>query len=214
MTNLFDRQDYFSQYLKEKGIELSNPFEIKECQIKINPYTFYDFVDKNKNDKFEKFYEPRPFFDYDSMKQVVMAQKLGYCKENTLTYDWGIEEKHSDSLKDLLGQDAFKVLQLEEKTAMVKLLQFQPGTGIPLHTDLYAGFREKNNVPEGEGNITRFFVAVSPWSWGHFLQIHDKMIHHWNPGHCVEIPEGIFHLSANFGIEPKLSLSITGTRLK
>ena len=68
----------------------------------------------------------------------------------------------------------------------------------------------ENGIPYGEGSIHRYFIAVSPWSWGHFLQVHDNMIHHWEPGYCVEVPNEAFHLSGNCGISPKYTLTITG----
>ena len=36
------------------------------------------------------------------------------------------------------------------------------------------------------------------------------MIHHWEPGYCVEVPNEAFHLSGNCGISPKYTLTVTG----
>ena len=56
----------------------------------------------------------------------------------------------------------------------------------------------------------RFFVAVTEWDWGHFLQVHDKMIYGWNPGDTWFIANDLWHLSGNAGFKPKLTLTITG----
>ena len=53
---------------------------------------------------------------------------------------------------------------------------------------------------------------LEDWDWGHFLQVHDNIISHWTPGDVIEIPNEVFHLSANFGIETKLTLTVTGYR--
>jgi hypothetical protein len=36
------------------------------------------------------------------------------------------------------------------------------------------------------------------------------MIHHWKPGYAIEVQAGVWHLSANFGIAPKYTLTVTG----
>ena len=64
----------------------------------------------------------------------------------------------------------------------------------------------------GEGNATRFFVAVSNWDWGHVLQVHDNIISNWKAGDTYIIPPDVFHTSANFGIAPKYTLTVTGVR--
>ena len=48
--------------------------------------------------------------------------------------------------------------------------------------------------------------------WGHVLQVHDNMISNWKPGDTYVIPPKIFHASANFGIAPKYTLTITGVK--
>ena len=106
----------------------------------------------------------------------------------------------------MLGDEAFKQMRLKKDTCLVRLLRYDPGHCIPIHTDSYNGFKTRF----GEGNVKRFFVAISPWDWGHFLQVHDNMIHHWEPGYAVEIPNEVFHLSGNCGIAPKYTLTITG----
>ena len=75
--------------------------------------------------------------------------------------------------------------------------------------EFYNAFKDKNSK---DSAVHRYFVAISPWSWGHFLQVHDNMISHWTPGDVIEIPNEVFHLSANFGIETKLTLTVTGYR--
>jgi hypothetical protein len=64
----------------------------------------------------------------------------------------------------------------------------------------------------GKDGSTRFFVAVSDWDWGHVLQVHDNIISNWQPGDTYIIPAGVCHASANFGIAPKYTLTITGVR--
>ena len=204
--NIYNKNDYYQEYLDELKVNLDDEFDLIEHSLDIDCQKFYDFADAFKDDALTKWYGPRPFYDFDSMRQAVFLNSLGYNEHNSFEYNWGIEPEHNNILKELVGKHNFDHLNVDYDTVGIRLLQYNPGNGIPLHTDSFNAYKTQN----GSGNITRYFVAISPWDWGHFLQVHDKMIHHWKPGYTLEIPDGVFHLSANFGIAPKLTLTITG----
>ena len=166
-----------------------------------------EWAESNLNLATVKDYIPRPFTREDALRQAVMIQNLGYSKHNTTELNWGIEPEHNDILKSFLGEEALSQLNLEQDSMLVRLLRYDPGHCIPLHTDSYDGFKK---LYGDKGDIKRYFIAVSPWDWGHFLQVHDNMIHHWEPGYCVEVPNEAFHLSGNCGISPKYTLTVTG----
>ena len=212
--NIYQKQTYYQEYLDEKGISLNDHFDISDIQMQIDldSDAFIAFANANRENALTKWYGPRPFYNFDSMREAVFLNSLGYNEHNTFEYNWGIEDHHNDALKNMLGDDAFDTLRIDRDTAGLRLLQYNPGQGIPMHTDSFNSFRTKHNIAENNGSIKRYFIAVSPWDWGHFLQVHDNMIHHWTPGYVLEIPNGVFHLSANFGIAPKYSLTVTGYR--
>jgi hypothetical protein len=206
--NIFQYKGYFQDYLDQKGVSLQNHYEISplEMHISIDYKAIIAWSESNLDKAIIKEYKPRPFVPTESMQQAVMIQHLGYNEYNTTEINWGIEEEDDAELKYLLGNEAFEKMHLKKDTCLVRLLRFDPGHCIPIHTDSYNGFKTRF----GEGNVKRYFIAVSPWDWGHFLQVHDNMIHHWKPGYCVEIPNEVFHLSGNCGIAPKYTLTITG----
>ena len=212
MTDIYDRKDYYEKYLTEKKVDLNNKLDLAELetQIYLDSKPFIDFMEEHRSESLQKSFKPRPFFDDDSLRQYTFCNDLGYNEHNTFEYNLGIKEEHNLQLKNMLGNDAFNHLQIEKSTALIRLLEYKPGNGIPLHTDSFTAFKEKNK--NRNGSIFRYFIAVSNWSWGQFLQVHNHMIHHWKPGYVCEIPEGVFHPSANFGIVPKLSLTVTGFR--
>ena len=214
MSQIYEKKDYYSDYLKSKGVDLSKHLDIGglEDEITLDPAPFYEFADKHRNESLQKNFKPRPFFNYDSMQQTVFLNDIGYNEHNTFEYNYGIKDKHNKILKEMLGKSAIEKLNIDYDTVGIRLLEYKPGNGIPLHTDSYNAFRDKNKLPTDTGTVHRYFIAVSPWSWGHILQVHDNVIHKWKPGYVVEIPSGVFHLSTNFGIETKLSLTVTGFR--
>ena len=192
-------------------MSLINHYEVSPLERHVEfttPWTdIVNWANQHRDRAIFKSIEPiRPFIPDDSLRQSVMAMWSGYNQYNTQEWNWGLEPEDDHALKLMIGSDAFKTMNLEMSTCMVRLLQYNPGQILHLHTDSYNGFRNRF----GDGNITRWFVAVTPWDWGHMLQIHDNVISNYESGYAVEIKEGVYHLSANAGINPKYTLTITG----
>ena len=209
--NIYEKQNYYQTYLDEKKVSLINHYDIsmleKHLDFSVPWRGITKWAEENKDKALFKSLEPiRPFIPDDSMRQSVMAQWTGYNEHNTQERNWGLEPEDNHALKLMIGRDAFHKLNLDMETCMVRLLQYNPGQVLPLHTDSYNAFKHMY----GEGKITRWFVAVTPWDWGHILQIHDNVISNYDSGYAVEIKEGVFHLSANVGINSKYTFTITG----
>ena len=209
--NIYEKQDYYQTYLDEKKVSLINHYEISPLEKHIKFSVPWDGIVKwaevNRDKAIFKSIEPiRPFVSDDSMRQSVMSIWAGYNQHNTQEWNWGVEPEDDHALKLMIGRDAFFDLNLDMEKCMVRLLQYDPGQILSLHTDSYNGFKERF----GDGKITRWFVAVTPWDWGHMLQVHDNVISQYESGYAVEIKEGVFHLSANAGINPKYTFTITG----
>ena len=198
---------YYKKYLEEKNIDLKKHFDLKlHCNLKLVPADFVKFANATRDDAIVKWYHPRPFLTPESNQQMVNANWVGYNEHNTTETNWGLNPKHNDMLKELIGSKNFAKLRLDPKSTLVRLLEYRPGHMLPLHSDGMEGFKRIY----GKQNPTRFFVAVSDWDWGHVLQVHDNMVSNWTAGDTYIIPNDIFHASANFGIGPKYTLTITG----
>ena len=207
MTNIFDYQNYYRDFLSQKGVDLNNCFKLPGViNLSLNAQKLLNIFSNSEN-KQNKSYKARPFFPQENMFQAVCLSNLGYNDHNTFETNIGLDLNDNLILKSAIGVNNFSLMNLDMHSSLVRLLEYKPGTGIPLHTDSFTAFREKYG---SDRQIKRYFVAVSDWDWGHFLQIHDKVIAHWSVGDAYEIPEGTYHLSVNFGIVPKYTLTITG----
>ena len=204
--SIYEHRGYFQEYLESKGVDLNNHIELNQFLVDIDYRALISWSEKNFDRATIKEYKPRPFYSAEAMKQSVLAQFIGYNANNTIEINWGIDPADDAILKSIIGNNVFEQWNLDPETSMVRLLRYDPGHCIPLHTDSYNSFSSRF----GTGTITRYFVAVSPWVWGHFLQVHDNLISNWDPGLCAEIPNEVFHLSGNFGIAPKYTLTVTG----
>ena len=158
MTNIYTHNTYYQDHLDKNGINLKEHYDIEplEMQLDIDYQKFLDFANKNRDRAIVKEYKPRPFLTDESMRQAVLSQFIGYGAGNTIETNWGIEPQDDALLKDLVGDENFWRMNLDRETSLVRLLQYNPGHGIPLHTDSYNGFMKRF----GPGDITRYFVAL------------------------------------------------------
>lgn len=207
MTNIFEYDNYYQDFLDQNGVDLNKAFELSgPTKLSLNTQKLLKIF-SNSEHKQNKFYKARPFFPQESMFQAVCLSNLGYNEHNTSETNIGLDPNDNLELKSAIGLSNFNLMKLDMHSSLARLLEYKPGTGIPLHTDSFTAFREKYG---SDKKIKRYFVAISKWDWGHFLQIHDNVITHWSVGDAYEIPEGVYHLSVNFGIKPKHTLTITG----
>ena len=207
--SIYEKRDYYQTFLDEHNVSLDNHFEISPLETQLNLdwswEQIVEWADQNRDTAIHKSIGPiRPFVSDESMRQSVMSMWAGFNEHNTQEWNWGVE--NDTIFKSMIGTQAFDQMSLDSETSMVRLLQYNPGQMLPLHTDSYNGFKDRY----GDGNITRWFIAVTPWDWGHFLQVHDNMISNYDSGYAVEIPEGVYHLSGNAGINPKYTFTVTG----
>jgi hypothetical protein len=207
--NIFEYKGYYQDFLNTIGVDLKKPYTVaSKVSLNLDHTALIDYFSTDSKVKQTKYYMPRPFHPDADMRQATCLMHLGYNEHNSTETNIGLDEKDNQTLKAIIGVDNFKKLGLDPDTCLVRLLEYTPGNGIPLHTDSFNAF--KNKYGQYDRRITRYFVAVSPWDWGHILQVHDKVIANWEVGDSYEIPEGIYHLSCNFGIAPKYSLTVTG----
>jgi hypothetical protein len=205
---MLDNQ-YFKKYLSDRNIDLKEHIQVDRlCTLDIDPKAFEDFANKNRQEATVKSYHPRPFLNSETNEQAINANWIGYNEHNTTETNWGLDPSHNRTLKDMVGRENFRRLGLDPEETLLRLLEYMPGQCLPLH---YAGFEGFKRL-YGKDGSTRFFVAISDWDWGHVLQVHDNIISNWQPGDTYIIPAGVCHASANFGIAPKYTLTITGVR--
>ena len=199
----------FTKYLDSYGYDINVPFDLKQhCKLDIDPTQWFEFMSDNWINCYCFPYEPRPNLDPVSNDQTTHANRIGYHTGNSIKRDWGKNEPlHDDVFKEFIGKDNFDRMGVDPDTTLVRLLCYQPGNVFPVHWDGFEGWNAKFGIDK---TPTRFSVLINPYSYGQYLQIHDKMITNWSPGDTYVIPEGVLHCSGKGGIVPKVTLTITG----
>ena len=58
--------------------------------------------------------------------------------------------------------------------------------------------------------LRRYMVFVKDWDFGHFFHYGNHCFNQWKAGDCWDLKPGIYHGSANAGINPKITIHWSG----
>ena len=200
---------------------------------------FIDWISANratvrKSQYNEPQYKPELFQHMNGL-----SSEVGFNRLNTTDYSWGVFDQHNDELKIMLGGKwAFKRMKVRYDCALVRLLVQMPGHFQPWHFDTMSSWAETypllnphivtedelvERVADGEsvydmadehycdeGKIVRRLVCVSEWSTGHMIELEKSFFPNWSAGDVFDIPACIWHLSANAGVDLKITAIVTG----
>lgn len=162
----------------------------------LTPSTIFDFITKpgerRPNEKMSEYYSKN--IHNDAVFNDWM--NAGYFESNTI--EWFMYYK--TDLTELLDLDKIDFLKeySEYRWWAVKVM---PGKCFPGHIDRY----------QDQGNVTRFWMAVEDYHWGHIFIHGDQMLHGYKSGDIFEMPDFI-HGAGNIGLFPKLSIQIVAKK--
>ena len=88
--------------------------------------------------------------------------------------------------------------------------RMNPGSILPRHSDTYRRYIELHGLQGREQNIWRAIVFLEDWKSGHYLEVGERAITHWNAGDVVEWRYDVPHMAANMGFTPRYTLQLTG----
>jgi hypothetical protein len=188
--------DRWDKYLKNKGVDLCNPISLDKIFLNLPSFnTIKQFVkDRKLTIAVQGQTTSLDVSVFDTFNNLLGIHNVDH------SYGGRTRQEESKEVKELVGIDNILRLGLDPEHTHISLLVYTPGSGTPMHFD---------GLKDGEH---RFLTAASPWDWGHMLQIHDKVITHWDIGDTYEVPAGVWHLSTSNGISPKYSFAITGRK--
>ena len=98
--------------------------------------------------------------------------------------------------------------QLSMEVVTVSTIKQYPGNTIPWHRDTF--YQIKKRFPERKDEPVRANINLEDWKLGHFIQYNDTVYTHWKAGEGYMWDSTILHLGANAGMEPKLTIQVSG----
>jgi hypothetical protein len=128
--------------------------------------------------------------------------------------EWSIPResvKHYMSLRPQLNKGLETALAPFEKyTHNYSLLKLTAGHMIVWHFDTYATFVKHNNISQQDADkIKRSIVMLTPWSFGHVLQIGSEVISGWSVGDIITWSSDTWHGACNFGRDDFTIMQVT-----
>lgn len=128
--------------------------------------------------------------------------------------EWSIPResvKHYMSFRPALHNGLETALTPFEKyTHNYSLLKLTAGHMIVWHFDTYATFVKHNNISQQDADkIKRSIVMLTPWSFGHVLQIGSEVISGWNVGDIITWSNDTWHGACNFGRDEFTIMQVT-----
>ena len=128
-------------------------------------------------------------------------RKWGYTEDNTVSLQ--MTDKNFPEIfkpfKEFSGLDLCNVVALKQ----------YPGQFLPWHIDTLVGIRKEYGIPD-DVDVIRYSLVLEDWKWGHYFLAGNNVFHQWKQGDIILMPSNMHHTTCNSGIEPKLTMTITG----
>lgn len=194
--------DYIKNTLQT---DLHSPVPLKIIPLDLDYHFWIDYYNNSPDKKSKSDRSKMSEIPASSAMQERMIRS-GYPREKM--EEWYINDKDEDILEHFGESNVTKLGLLPEKTTF-KIQVYFPSFGLPLHIDHYGSSTGKVHHSERD-RLTRYTVQITPWDWGHFLQIGNHVITNYNPGDAVLIPRKVPHLSVNWGVTPRMFITVTG----
>lgn len=147
---------------------------------------------------------------YQKIEQEDIHSKVGGFPKSYHENNTRIQQLWWDSTQidyNELGQ------QTGMKVVTISSILQPPGNVITVHRDTF--FKINNMYPNDKRTKVRANIYLEDWKVGHVLQYQDMNTEwqsdtHWNQGNGWLWDSNILHVSGNIGLEPKLTLQISG----
>jgi hypothetical protein len=186
--------------------------------VSVTEDQFVQYILDNEETCQKKWFHPRDILSPETNIEMALPVGIGLHQGNTFEYNWGLYKNTADEIKQLIGIENLEKIGYYAETVIPRLIVYMPGHGIPWHRDTNDAWRNKFshlnlNSQTGLcdlGPVKRKLLMVSDWHWGQMLQIDNTVLTHWSSGDVFDIPVGQWHASANQGIKPKITISLTG----
>lgn len=179
---------------------------------------FVEYILHNADSCQQKWFHPRDILSAETNLEMALPVQVGLHQGNTFEFNWGLYKNTAQEIKQLIGIENLQNIGYYPDTVIPRLIVYMPGHGIPWHRDSNDAWRNKFQHLNFDhrtgrcdlGPVKRKLLMVSDWHWGHMLQLDNTVQTHWSSGDVFDIPVGQWHASANQGIKPKITVSLTG----
>ena len=166
---------------------------------------------------------PQKYWWYDYEKDVVMHAKdnvnnMPIREQAKLALKNNTHNKDNSQYFKIANEEfghwyeplAAMFPNLKKDKMGISLFIQMPGHTIWSHVDTYSSFIRRTKGPADYSVLRRYMVFVKDWDWGHFFHYGNHCFNQWQAGDCWDLRPGIYHGSANAGVNPKITIHWSG----
>ena len=100
---------------------------------------------------------------------------------------------------------------LKEDNKGISLFVQPPGHTMFTHVDTYSSFIRRTGDAKADYTVLRRYMAfVGDWDFGHFFHYGNHCFSQWRAGDLWDLVPGVYHGSANAGMNPKITIHWSG----
>lgn len=135
--------------------------------------------------------------------QLAVLHKSWNIHSECVKHYMSFEPELKDGLESIL--DSFR-----NKCYSYNLIKLTSGRQIVWHFDTYATFIKRNKVENKDWDkIKRSLVMLTPWDFGHVIQVGNSVLSHWEAGDTYTWSSDDWHGVANFGKNDWIAAQVT-----
>ena len=169
-------------------------------RLKTNFQPILELMNDDTNFNLIQIVEENP--EHSALNQRIEEfKKWGFTQHNTKSFQM-TDKQFPEIFKP------FKEFSGLEHCNVVALKQY-PGQFLPWHIDTLVGIRKEYDLAENV-DVVRYSLVLEDWKWGHYFLAGNNVFHQWKQGDIILLPPNMHHTTCNSGIEPKLTMTVTG----
>ena len=147
--------------------------------------------------------DPWKIYTTDLKYQLADLHRSWNIPNESVTHYMSIEPELKGGLEECLAP--FKKFKYN-----YNLLKITAGHMIVWHFDTYATFVKKWSIDQADScNIKRTIVSLTPWSFGHVIQIGGDILSKWATGDTFTWQGNTWHGACNFGKDDLIVMQVT-----
>lgn len=163
-----------------------------------------------------KFFKIDKFWDDQYKDLEYINKEFSNPSDLKRWKELGFENKFTGDMCDMRSNqpswnnkfiDIFQNLGLKNVTTTY--YRMNPGTVLPIHSDLYERYIKVFNLKDKKEKIRRIIVFLEDWSSGHYGEYDGIPYVLWKSGDSVIWNYDTPHMAANYGNNPRYTLQIT-----
>jgi hypothetical protein len=151
--------------------------------------------------------DPETFKDRDvKFKKLMSLWQRTRCNADNSCY-W---EFHDDEIGDLYSPllETYKKLYPFVDKCQIRVVVKPPMSALTMHADTYGTYSRKYSVSKDQ--VFRVLTFCEDWQWGHYFLLGNHVCHQYRAGDSFRVKPDVWHMTANMGVNPKISMTFTG----